>query len=118
MSYRTILAILAAALVVAVPASAAPPTDVYGDPLPEGVRFRIGSLRLFHTEPVFAVAFAPDGKTVAAAGLDVIHVWDVAAGKELRRFGGKEQEIFALAFAPDGKLLVSAGPRVETCLWD
>jgi RNA polymerase sigma factor (sigma-70 family) len=61
----------------------------------------------------FRVAFSPDGKALAAAGQNnqtvVIHLWDPATGKFLKRLpvGG------ALAFSPDGKLL-AAGSRV----WD
>jgi WD40 repeat protein len=56
-------------------------------------------------------AVSPDGKTLAAAGLYSIVLWDLAAGKELRtirqppeavRIGGG-RSIQSLAVSPDGK---------------
>lgn len=35
-----------------------------------------------HAGDVHAVAFSPDGKTLASAGADVIKLWDVETGKE------------------------------------
>jgi WD40 repeat protein len=56
-----------------------------------------------------ALAFAPDGKSLATAtGAASVSQWDVATGKELRRFDqGKLYS--ALAFSPDGELLAAAG---------
>src|SRR5689334_4424584 len=58
-----------------------------------------------HGGVVAAVAYAPDGKTVASAGDDrTVRLWDVATGKEVRSFTG-HQDGFAfrsVAFAPDG----------------
>jgi WD40 repeat protein len=51
--------------------------------------------------------FAPDGKTVAfvLSGARVAALWDVAAGKEIRRLPEAAHEIFAVAFSPDGALV-------------
>lgn len=62
--------------------------------------------------PARAVAFAPDGKHVAAmqAGPD-IHIWEVETGTHVAvlavDYGGSK----SLAFAPDGHSLVSVGSR-------
>src|SRR5262249_38048094 len=56
-----------------------------------------------------SLAFAPDGKTLAAGSWDhVIRLWDVATGQELRQFLGHENCVNALAFSPDGATLASA----------
>jgi WD40 repeat protein len=64
-----------------------------------------------------SVAFSADGKLMAygevAAQKDylsgVIHLLDLATGKELRNLRGHLTQISSLAFAPDGKTLISCG---------
>src|SRR5205823_11625843 len=62
--------------------------DQFGDPLPPGAVARLGTLRLRHSYPVNFLALLPDGKTAVSAADDrYIRIWDLASGKELRRFG-------------------------------
>src|SRR5689334_3913066 len=42
--------------------------DSYGDPLPEGVRSRVGSSRLRQGDYVDSLAYSPDGKIIASNG--------------------------------------------------
>lgn len=60
--------------------------------------------------PLAAVAFAPDGRQVAAAGADgVVRIWDVPTKTEARGLRGHPDWATAIAFAPDGRRLVAAG---------
>jgi WD40 repeat protein len=79
-------------------------TDRYGDPLPPGAVARLGSARLRHQ--AVALAFAPDGKTFATAGVDqMIRLWSAADGKEIRAFKGHG----GITFSADGKKLYFFG---------
>ena len=57
--------------------------------------------------PISAVAFSPDGNTLAVGGYEEVLLWDLAAAKLSKRLGvGKlGGAVRALAFAKDGKLL-------------
>jgi RNA polymerase sigma factor (sigma-70 family) len=73
-----------------------------------------------HKHFVNAVAFSPDGKTLASAEVETIYLWDVATGKEIRRIEKSGWIKHRLAFSPDGKTLASTAPGNETVirLWD
>jgi WD40 repeat protein len=63
-------------------------TDAYGDPLPDGAVARAGSVRWRAGAPVVLTAVLADGKSVLTVSQDrVAQVWDMATGRELRRFG-------------------------------
>jgi len=56
---------------------------------------------------VTTAAFAPDGRSVAAGGMDAAaRIFDLTTGRELWRFQGSDV-IEAVAFSPDGKQLAS-----------
>jgi WD40 repeat protein len=96
-------------------------TDWYGDPLPERALVRLGTLRLRHAGRIHALAFFPDGKTLASGGSDnVVRVWDGDTGRQRHRLEGHKGPVESLAVSADGRLLASGGGYSDPCihLWD
>jgi WD40 repeat protein len=58
---------------------------------------------------VFDLAFSPDGRLVAAGGLDTLMLWSAIRGGPQNRIRGPEGAFWSLAFRPDGKMLVAGG---------
>lgn len=72
-----------------------------------------------------SLAFAPDGKTLAwgdqkgHADDGLVHLWDLAAGKERLPAGRLPESITLVAFSPNGKKLLTMGHRDEPLrYWD
>ncbi len=107
----------------------------------DGMEFLPGDVKLWDTRTgkliatwpvpeesggVRALAFAPDGKTLAGPvgrldGLSPywpIVLWDVDGRQAPRRLYGHLSWVGALAFAPDGKTLASGGAQRSVILWD
>ena len=61
-----------------------------------------------------AIAFSPDGLTLATASGDcrAVTLWDVATGRERASLTGHRGPIWSVAFSPDGRLLAAASGRV------
>ena len=54
-----------------------------------------------HTDPVYAVAWSPDGKTIATAGFDnTVRLWETATRKEIESLEGHSKPVLAVAFSP------------------
>jgi WD40 repeat protein len=88
-----------------------PRLDAHGDPLPDGALARLGTIRLRHGGEVYLVSFTPDSKAVASVSADqTFRLWDVANGKELRRFERKGLPLFYGTVSFGGKF--RGGPGV------
>jgi WD40 repeat protein len=57
----------------------------------------------------FRVALAADGKTLAIANGNVIQLYEVETGKELRKIEGLAVGLASLLFSPDGRTLAARG---------
>ena len=72
-----------------------------------------------HTDPVYAVAWSPDGKTIATASFDnTVRLWDAATRKEIKKFEGHSKLVLTVAFSPDGKHVLSGSQDNTAKIWD
>ena len=72
-------------------------------------------------EFITALAFSPDGKTLAtAAGFaeSDIRLWDVSTGKRIASLQGHSRWVGSLVFWPDGKKLASCSADQTIRVWD
>jgi WD40 repeat protein len=81
---------------------------------------------------IWSVAFTPDGRHVlaasggreiAATGIvpgpeNLIRLWDVETGREVRRFAGPSHYIASVACSPDGRRLLAGSGDQHVYLWD
>jgi WD40 repeat protein len=72
-----------------------------------------------HGRSVSAVAFSPDGMTLASSSSDrSIKLWEVASGREIRSLTGHDRGVTSVAFSADGKTLASGSEDESIKLWD
>ena len=68
---------------------------------------------------VAAVAFAPDGRSLAAADeKGMVTMWDVDSGARLQSMAFEHDFPLCLAYSPDGRSLAVAGKTRTIRLWD
>ena len=59
--------------------------------------------------PVTAVAFSPDGQSIAAGSMNDVNVYSATDGHKLFVLSGGQGPIFAICFKPDGAQIAVAG---------
>lgn len=70
---------------------------------------------------VNSVAYSPDGKTVAAIGMDgKLRLWDTQTTQLKAILIGHTGSVNAVVYSPDGKVIATAGDRTDDTvrLWD
>ncbi len=82
-----------------------------------------------HDGWVRTVAFSPDGDAAVSGGFvgdavsSVVNpgqliLWDLASGKEIRRFSGDGLCCFDIDMSPDGNMAITPGGGGTAILWD
>jgi WD40 repeat protein len=75
-----------------------------------------------HSVPISVISFSPDGRLLAAGGVDsIVRVWDLQSGSA-HRLEGHAGEIRGLSFSPNSREIASSakdsGDQATIRLWD
>jgi WD40 repeat protein len=68
-----------------------------------------------------AMAVSPDGKHLMAGGFGEVVLWDLARGRQVRRWPATESDrgntVEAVAFSPDGRMAVTTAVEGRVRVW-
>ena len=72
-----------------------------------------------HDGGITAVAFSPDGKTIATASWDMTaRLWSIATGEQVGPTIRHDGPVRGVSFSPDGRTLATASNDRTARLWD
>jgi hypothetical protein len=72
-----------------------------------------------HSDTVYGVCFAPDGKKLASCGADkFVKVFELPSGKFIKSFEGHTHHVLDVGWKADGKFLASASADNSIKVWD
>src|SRR5947199_6888039 len=95
------------------PGRAERPVEVWG-----GASGRLLQTYAGHKGPVNSVAWSPDGKRIASAGVRTVQVWVVESGRLLQTYRGHGGSVvYGVAWSPDGKRIASASFDETVQVW-
>jgi WD40 repeat protein len=98
----------ARAVDVVVPTSLSPPSDVIPAGAPKDAKLAL-SMAIGPLPPVAALAYSPDGKTLAAGGYRAVYLWDIASGIVMRTLSEPSGTVQSVCWSPDGAQLAVGG---------